>query len=793
MRVSEQWLQEWVKPSATTSEISETLTMAGLEVDSVVSALGDFSNVCVGYVKEVNPHPNADKLRCCVIDVGDDSSLLAIVCGAPNVAPKQKVAVAMVGAVLGGDFNIKQSTLRGEPSHGMLCSCKELGMEDDGSNGIWILPSDAPVGVDLREYLNLNDNVFDIDITPNRGDCLSMRGVAREVAVFFQQELKQYSSSNTEVKSDVLFPIELQTEQCPRYVGRVISNINASAAVPVWLVERLRRAGMRSINVVVDCLNYVMLELGQPMHAFDLSKLSSAITVRSAQAGETIKLLDEQEITLTPDDMVIADNNGALALAGIMGGLESAVTDKTTDIFVESAYFKPIGLTKTARRFGLSTDSSYRYARGVDFKLQQEAIERATSLIIEFAGGLAGQVQEKTIDDALPVDITIELRAARIKRVLGIDISADKIAHSLTSLGMEITATDHGWQVVVPSFRSDLTKEIDLIEEIARVYRFDNIPLCIESVPFSFPEITETLISPLTIKRALVSFGYNEVVTYSFISTERALRFNDPSELMSLANPLSNDVATMRGSLWPGMLEAMLYNQHRQCSRQLLFEVGKCFLQQDGELIQPERLGLLFTGPRYPKGWSNADSVVDCYDVKSHIESLLRQTGRFDDFSWRQGSHVALHPGQSIALYDKEVCVGILGSLHPKIVKDQDVLSDVVLFEVEIASLLSAKVPVVAAVSKFPAIKRDLSLIFDDSVVYNDIRDLIKKNAGDMLSSLTIFDVYKGDGCGVGKKSIALSLTFQLSSRTLVDHEVNQVVDNIVKVLEDTFNATMRV
>ncbi len=791
MRVSKQWLQDWVSLETSSESIATSLTMAGLEVDAIEAVASDFTGVVVGHVVSCEQHPNADRLRCCRVDVGTE--VVDIVCGGSNVRSNQKVPVAQVGARLAPDFNIKRTKLRGEPSCGMICSSQELGLGDDGSGGIMELSADAPVGQCIRDYLQLDDTVFDVDLTPNRGDCLSMKGVAREVAIFERKDCQFPSITRASVTSEAALSVVIKEgKACPRYVGRVIKHIS-QGQTPLCMRERLRRCGLRLIHPVVDILNYVMLELGQPMHAFDLSALQGDVCVRYANPSESIQLLDEQTIQLSSDDLVIADDKQALALAGVMGGRASSVNDTTTDIFLESAYFEPIGITKTARRFGLQTDASYRYARHVDVALQEEAIERATGLILDILGGQVGPLTVQDQPLHLPSSEPIRLRFTRIERVLGVIIEQDTITDYLVALGMGVTNVEGGWDVVAPTFRSDIHLEIDLIEEVARLFRFDQIPLHAQAVSMDFPTAPQTEVPASRIKQFLVDQGYHETIHYSFIDHDLACHFANAKDLMVLENPLSKDMGTMRPSLWPGLLMTLRYNQHRQCHRQALFEVGCCFYQSQGELIQQNHLALLLTGPRSPEQWSEPQRLVDFYDLKGQVEALLGVTGAQGDWQWKVAELETLHPGQSAALYRGDDQVGWLGALHPSLAQTLDIDVPAFLFEANMEFLQSSAVVSTRAISKFPSVRRDLSFIFDQKVASSDVIQVIKQHGGSHLDVAHIFDVYQGEECGIGKKSIAIGLTFQAASRTLVDEEINQVIDIIIKALQHTLNATLRV
>ena len=792
MRVSQQWLRDWVSIDGSIDDLSSALTMAGLEVDSIIPVASPFSGVVVGYIESCDQHPNADRLRCCRVNLG--AEVVDIVCGGKNVKAQQKVAVATVGACLGSDFKIKRTKLRGEPSCGMICSSQELGLGDDGSGGIMELPEDAPIGQCLREYLQLDDVVLDVDLTPNRGDCLSMLGIAREVASSQNQTLTPVESAKNTISIDQQQSIDVRAHQaCPRYVGRIITGIPKHRSTPLWMIERLRRAGIRAIDPVVDVLNYVMLELGQPMHAFDLDKISGSIAVRYAESGEKLELLDNQTIELSEHDLIICDKQKPLALAGVMGGLDSAVTDKTSSIFLESAYFEPIGVAKTARKYGLQTDSSYRFARDVDYLIQESALERATSLLSEVLGDIQiGPLTTECQASYLPQRNSIELRLKRVERVLGVVIPPAVIQKLLQAIGMTVSLSETTCTVVSPSFRSDISTEIELIEEIARLYGYSAIPTNEQSVSLSFPK-TINVTDQHQIKRAIAVQGYQEVVNYSFIDHASADAFANGLELMSLDNPLSNDLSTMRPSLWPGLLKTLQYNLHRQCSRQALFEVGCCFSISNAKLSQSSRVAMLLSGYSHPEQWGQSKRLVDFYDIKGHVDALLASARHKVSWQWQKAENACLHPGQSVGLFEGDQLLGHLGALHPSLAQELNISVPVFLFEADLAFLQCSDIPQVEHVSKFPSVRRDLSFIINSNVMSSDMIKIIRQCDIQILDKVNIFDVYCGDECGIGKKSIAIGLTFQAASRTLVDEEINQVIDIIIKALQSGLDATLRV
>ena len=795
MKFSVAWLREWVDPSISTDALAEQLTMLGLEVDSVSSASLPFSRVVFGQIIKAVQHPNADRLRCCQVRV-DADTVLDIVCGAPNAREGIRVAVAMVGATLPGDFKISKSKLRGEPSHGMLCSAKELGIEamDPDGTGIIEFPDDVPLGHDIRQYFELDDDVIDIELTPNRGDAACLLGIAREVAlanetVFTEPEIKELTDDIADQKSITL----AAPAACPRYVGRVIKGINSAATTPIWMQERLRRSGLRIIHPVVDVLNYVMLELGQPMHAFDLATLQGDMQVRMANNDESITLLDDQEITLDDNKLVIADDSGPLAIAGIMGGACSGVTASTCDIFLESAYFDPVTIRLGARAYGLQSDSSYRFERGVDYALQHKAMVRASMLLKDIVGGHMGPITEVKTKEHLPVAPVIDLPVSAIARHLGIAMNSSQVVNIFKGLGFDVVEQEQAWQLTPPSFRFDITQPIDLIEELARVYGYDQIAPVPERIAANMRAHSQKVVDEDKIKSRLMDMGYQEVITYSFVSSEFQRIIVPDEEALTLSNPISADLDVMRRSLLPGLLKAAVYNQNRQVGRLRLCEIGRCFLSHEGDdQAQPLRLGLLSAGDFSPEQWGEASRPVDFFDMKHDVTSLLAFTRREGDFRWERSSHPALHPAQSATLFDGDRPVGHLGVIHPRVASKVQLKLNTVLFEMDLAVILSSNLTHFESLGRFPAVRRDLALIVDESVSIEQICQEINESSGLLLDNCRIFDIYQGEGIEKGKKSIALGLTFRDSSRTLVDTEINDIVHGVVESLQRRFNATLR-
>lgn len=793
MKFSEAWLRAWVNPPVDTHTLAHQFTMAGLEVDGVHPAAGAFTDVVVGQVLKAEQHPDADRLRVCEVDVGQ-SAPLTIVCGGVNVRAGLKVAVAVVGAVLPGDFKIKAAKLRGVPSAGMICSAEELELTDlpQISHGILELPDDAPVGVLLREYMALDDQVIAIDLTPNRGDCLSIQGLAREIGVINGMSVNPPEQEVVPVTSDATREIQLATKGCPRYVGRVVQGIDPKAQTPLWLQEKLRRSGIRPIHPVVDVCNYVMLELGQPMHGFDLSRLKGAICVRESVEGETLTLLDERTLTLVPGTMIIADAAEPLALAGIMGGKSSGVSDTTVDVFLEAAFFNPVDICLNARRYHVSSDSSYRFERGVDFTLPAQAMARATALLLSIAGGQAGPLIEAEQVAHLPPPRKLRLMQASITRLLGIELSDDQVEQILTNLGMQVVAGKGYWDIEVPSFRFDIEQPVDLIEELARIYGYEQIPGAPMVARLEMPQCSESALTESRLADCLTDMGYFEAITYSFIPEGLQALIDPAHTAIPLVNPIAADMAVMRTSLWPGLIQSLLHNQNRQCERVRLFEMGLCFWASDTAWMQVPHFAMLLSGPVFPKQWGQSERQVDFYDLKGDVERVLQWTGEQGGFEWRRAEHAALHPGQSAALYKNNQCIGYLGTLHPKIAQQLSLNEVPYLFEVTLEALLHARVPKFERISKFPAVRRDLALVMDTRIEGETLLKTITQHAGKLLNTVQIFDIYQGAGIAEGKKSVALGLTFQDPSRTLRDEEINDVIQGIVSAVSQELQATLR-
>ncbi|KTD14672.1 phenylalanyl-tRNA synthetase, beta subunit [Legionella gratiana] len=792
MKLSKLWLHEWVNFSLSEQKLADQLTMAGLEVDAVSPVAGEFSHVIVAEVLSTKPHPNADKLTLCEVNANTEKPL-QIVCGASNVRAGLKVALAMVGARLPGGFNIKESKLRGELSQGMLCSVSELGMAEQ-SDGIMELEGDAPIGMDLRKYLTLDDYILDIDLTPNRADCFSVLGIAREIAVLNKIPLLEKEISPVTPSIDDVFPIHLNApEACSRYCGRIIRKINAQASTPLWMSERLRRSGIRSVHPVVDVMNYVMLELGQPMHAFDLNEISGEIKVRYSNQEEQLELLDGQKLTLNEKVLVIADKERPLAMAGIMGGEASSVQAHTTDVFLESAFFNPIVIAGVARKFGLFSDSSQRFERGVDPNLQINALERATALILEIVGGEAGPIIEVSDQRYVQSTVCFSFNTEKVKKLTGLNISLKEMKRFLEGLGIKITKEqNHFLDVIIPSYRFDIQRDEDLVEEIIRLYGYDNL----------HAEPTYTLVQAgktcgneeiaTILSRWFASRGYHETISYSFVDPELQHELYPRKAFMQLLNPISSELSQMRTGMWPGLIASLIYNVHRQQNEVKFFEIGVVFDMDQEQLKERPCIAGLLMGEQGSVHWSETTRLYDFFDLKGDLQSLFASL-KLKHVAFIATAHDALHPGQSAQINIKGVPSGWLGTLHPRLTDALDLHHDVLLFEINLEALIGCEAPRYKPISKYPQIRRDLSFLIDTDIevmhIESAVRATVKEN---WLKSFDVFDVYTGEGIPLGKKSLAISLTIQDESRTLVDTEINSLIDAIINTLENKFSIILR-
>lgn len=794
MKFSESWLREWVNPAISREALSHQITMAGLEVDGVEAVAADFSGVVVGEVVECAQHPDADKLRVTKINVGGPE-LIDIVCGAPNCRQGLKVAVAMVGAVLPGDFKIKKAKLRGMPSEGMLCSYSELGIDID-SDGIIELPLDAPLGTDIRAFLQLDDAIIDVDLTANRADCLGMAGLAREVGVLNRQAVVEPQWQAVTPTSEAKIAINVKNPAaCPRYLGRVVKNVDVKAPTPLWMQEKLRRSGIRSIDPIVDITNFVLIEFGQPMHAFDLAKLTGDIQVRLGDGEEKITLLDGSEITIPTDTLVVADEARALALAGVFGGEYSGVSDTTQDILLECAFFAPLAIMGKSRRLGLHTDSSHRFERGVDPELQHKAIDRATRLVLDICGGEAGPVVEAKSDADIPKPAQITLRRSKLDKILGHVIPDTDVAEILERLGFTVVADQDNWHVTTATYRFDMAIEEDLIEEVARIYGYNNIPNTAPVAALRMSDHKESALSLRRVRSLLVARGFQEAITYSFVDPKLQNLVHPGVEAMVLPNPISSEMSAMRLSMFTGLLAAVGYNQSRQQNRVRLFETGLRFvpdINAESGVRQQAMLGGVITGPQNDEHWSMESKTVDFFDLKGDLEAILGLTVATSEFSFKRATHSALHPGQCAEILRNDRVIGHIGAIHPSLEKPFGLNGKTIVFELELDALLHANLPLAQAVSKFPANRRDIAVVVDECVSAGDIMKVIRKVGENQLVGINLFDVYLGKGVEPGKKSLAIALTLQDTTRTLEEKEIAETVDSVVSALKSEFNASLR-
>lgn len=785
MKFSENWLRTYVNPALDSDQLAHSLTMAGLEVEALEAVAPAFDKVVVGEVLSLEKHPNADRLNVCRVNIGAGEPL-QIVCGAANVHAGAKVPCALVGSQL-PKMAIKQAKVRGIESFGMLCSEQELGLVEE-SSGLLLLPADAPVGESIRDYLGLDDKLFTLKLTPNRSDCLSVAGVAREVAAVTGAVLilPQVSTVASTIPDRLTVAVN-EPAACPRYCGRVLRGLNPAAPTPDWMAQRLARSGLRPISAIVDATNYVLLELGQPLHAFDLAKVHGAIAVRFARPGEQMELLNQQTVTLDADMLVIADEAQALALAGIMGGQASAVSDSTVDIFLESAYFSPDAIAGKARRLNLSTDSSYRFERGVDFAATRDALERATRLLLEICGGAAGEITEVAAE--LPRRAPILLRMARVGKVLGIDLDMAQIAALLRRLQFGFSEADGAFTVTPPSYRFDLAIEADLIEEMARLYGYDSIPAVPPRGSLNLLAQSEAVRGRDALQALLTARDYQEVINYSFVDAAWECDLAGNDKPLALKNPIASQMGVMRSTLFGGLIDNLRFNLNRKQERVRLFETGRCFNAAEGGFDdQPERIAALCYGTAQPEQWGEPARAVDFYDVKADVEALLwPAAARFE-----AASHPALHPGQSAKVWLGGECLGWIGSLHPKWQQKYELPTAPVLFEFDTAALLRARVPAFSEISRFPAVRRDIAVVVDEGIAVQTLLDGMSEHLPELVTELALFDVYRGKGIDSGKKSLAFRVLMQDTRQTLTDEAVDAVTARLAEVLTSRFGAKLR-
>ncbi len=783
MQFSEYWLRQFVNPAMNADELGHALTMAGLEVEEQQIVAPLFNNVVIGEIIAAEKHPDADRLQLCKVDVGQ-AEPLQIVCGAPNARVGLKAPCAMLGAKL-ADFEIKKAKVRGVESFGMMCSAKELGLAEQ-ADGLFEFPASATVGQSVREYLGLEDTLYTIKLTPNRADCLSILGVARDVVAITGAAMTLPTIAETKLDSNKTVTVNVtEPAACPSYFGRVVEGVNASAETPDWMIRALERSGLRSISVIVDITNFVLLELGQPMHAFDLDKLKGDIVVRFAQPNESIKLLNDTEAKLVADDLVIADASGPIALAGVMGGEPTSVTERTSHIFLESAFFTPDVMAGKARRLGLSTDSSYRFERGVDYGNNKHALERATGLVLAICGGQAGPITEAVA--TLPERQSVTLRYARVRSVLGIDIAKEKVGAILSQLGFSFQEDGESFIVQAPTYRFDIEREADLIEEIARLHGYDKIPAIAPVANLNMLPLPARKLSEHWLKEVMQTQGYQEVVTYSFVdeSWERDLLAN-PNPI-KLKNPIASNLSVMRTGLWGGLLEVLTYNLNRKQERAMLFEVGSTFHRQENGYFEETHIAGLCYGAVLPEQWCVSARDVDFYDAKAIVDTLTHHQAIY-----QKEAHPALHPGQTARVYIKGQAVGWLGKLHPKWQQHYDLPKSTILFELETQGLLQTQVPVYQEVSKTIPVRRDIAIVVDEQVEVQAVIETVYAAKIPLLQKIQLFDIYQGKGITENKKSLAFLILMQDTHKTMVDSEAEAAMAKLLSLLENKFDAQLR-
>ena len=788
MKFSENWLRELVDIPVDRDALMHRLTMAGLEVEGVEPLGMALDGVVVGEIVGCEPHPNADKLRVCQVAIGADAPLV-IVCGAPNARLGLKAPLAMIGTTMQNGIEIKRAALRGIESNGMLCSAKELGIDADAS-GLMELPGDAPVGTPLAAYLGLPDASIEIKLTPNRPDCLSVSGLARDASALFGSALHAPAADAVAAVANGSRDATLDAgADCPRYLGRVIEGIDATAKTPLWMAERLRRSGVRPVSAMVDVTQYVMLELGQPMHAYDNDRLDGAISVRRARPGEKVRLLDGNEHAVDEDFLVIADRTGLHGLAGIMGGYDSRVTDATRTVFLEAAHFAPAAIMGRARKLGLHTDASHRFERGVDPESPRRAIERATALILAIAGGSPGPVSESVQRGNLPQRAPVVLRRARMTRLLGIEIADSDVARILAALGMKVETTADGWRAIPPSHRFDIQIEEDLIEEVVRVHGYERVPTRAPRGELLGPTLPEARLETARLRAQLVARDYAEAICYAFVAPELLGKWKLDDGAVALANPLSAELGVMRTSLLPGLVEALSTNRRRQQTRVRLFETGNVFREGADEV---QRIAGVACGRAVAENWASEARAVDFFDLKGDVQSLFALTNAPASFSFVPGGPDWLHPGQAAEVHRDGAVVGWLGALHPDLLKALDIDGDVFVFEFEVDALSRRDLPKAEPVSRYPSVRRDLSFELPETVAYGAVEAAIRDAVGETLSEVILFDRYVGANLGSGIKSLAIGLILQDGYRTLTDQDADRCTALAVAALESVCKAKLR-
>ncbi len=782
MQFSEHWLRQLVNPALDSQALNDCLTMAGLEVEQMQGVAPAFSHVVIAQIVRAEKHPDADRLQVLEVNIGKQN--LQIVCGASNARVGLKAPCALVGAVL-PEFEIKQAKVRGVESFGMMCSAKELGLADEAS-GLLELPADAPVGQDIRDYMQLNDLMFTLKLTPNRSDCLSIKGIAREVAALTGSALCNPPIAEVAATIAAQASVNIQAEQaCPRYCARLIQGVNAQATTPEWMVQRLQRSGLRSISAIVDITNYVLLEMGQPMHAFDADRLKGEIQVRWAKAGEQIALLNEQTLTLAEDILVIADQQGPVAFAGVMGGANSAVSDSTSNIMLESAFFTPDAIAGKGRRFSISTDSSYRFERGVDFMQTRAAMERASALVLEICGGQAGEIVEKTA--TLPARAQVTLRLAKLNSILGITLDSDLVSQQLTRLGFDFQQHGDSFVVQAPSYRFDIEREEDLIEEIARLYGYQHIPAITPAGHLAMLPASEQQKPALALAQILVANGYQEVVTYSFVDARWEQDLMGNTQAVKLHNPIASDMSVMRSGIWGGLLEVLKYNLNRQQDRVRIFETGAVYQQQGDAFAEHKRLAGLAFGAVLPEQWGAPAKALDFFDIKADVDALCGYQA-----SYQAAQHPALHPGQSAQVILHGQAIGWLGKLHPQWQQQFDCPNGVFLFELDFNALQASQLASYQAVAKFPPVRRDIAVLVDQAVNAGDLLATMQQAKIASVQHISLFDLYQGSGIAEGHKSLAFKIILQDSHKSLTDDEIENAVQTLIQLLAEHHGAQLR-
>ena len=787
MLISSRWLSEWVNSGLSDAKIADRMTMAGLEVGKVTPVEICDEKIVVGRLLEAATHPKNEKLKICMVDVGT-ADAIQVVCGAPNVSVGNCYPVALVGSEIDGK-KIQVQEIHGFQSNGMLCSAKEAGFEED-TETLMVLDNAAPAGASLVDYLQLKDNIFDIELTPNRADCLSVAGVAREVSILTNTPMTTPEFRDIPAGSNAELQIRVESaEDCPRYVGRVIQNIRSNTATPDWMKERLRRSGLRSLHPVVDVTNYVMIELGQPMHAFDLDAIeSSCIVVRYSKIGEAMTTLDGENLSLVEGTQVIADESKPIGLAGVMGGAFSGIRSETTNIFLEAAFFTPRAARFSVSNYDFRTEASHRFERGVDPCLQVQAMERATELILEISGGVAGKLQNVVEKRHLPQKRHCEVRYQRIARVLGVEIPKTKVESILKSVNKDVVANDVGWSVMPHSYRFDLEAEHDQIEEIARIYGYDSIPSSIRLGRGHPKKIREYKVDLKDIRSTLHHAGYFEAITYSFVDPDLQKKFAPSIQGKPLSNPIAENFSVMRTSLWPGLFHAFLANYRRRKKQICLYEIGRVFYPEE----EKNMLGGIAFGQLAPEQWGIQERSIDFFDVKAHLANIFELTGSSDTFEFSDELVDGLHPGRSACIQFSGVRIGVVGQLHPNMLQDEGVDGNAYVFQLSVDDIVARKNIQYKEISRYPSITRDLSFLLDSDILMANVSKSIQKSAGNFLEKLILFDMYSGTGIDSNKKSVAYRLTFRLNSRTLTDNEIDVKISDVIARLNSEFNAELR-